>query len=107
MTFYYDFSALLLVATLVIAVVWLVDFFFFRKKRKKGESAPFVVEILKSIFPIVLIVFILRAAIFEPFRIPSGSMKPTLLEGDFILVNKYTYGIRLPLIGTKIWAGKY
>lgn len=102
MTLYYDFSALLLIATLLIGVIWLVDWMFFRKKRKQGTSAPFLIEILKSIFPIVLIVFLLRAFFFEPFRIPSGSMKPTLLEGDFILVNKYIYGLRLPLIGTKI-----
>ena len=105
MIFYYDFSALLFVMTIAIGVIWIADFVFFGKKRKEGESAPFVIEILKSIFPVILIVFVLRAVIYEPFRIPSGSMKPTLLEGDFILVNKHAYGLRLPLIGTKVMAG--
>lgn len=102
MTLYYDFSALLLIATSVTAVLWLGDSMLYRQKRKAGIKANAVIEFAKSIFPILLVVFLLRAVIFEPFRIPSGSMKPTLLEGDFILVNKYIYGLRLPLIGTKI-----
>src|SRR5690606_25884179 len=71
-----------------------------------GEGAavrePVVVEYAKSFFPVLLLVLLLRSFLFEPFRIPSGSMMPTLLEGDFIFVNKFVYGLRLPVINTKI-----
>ena len=66
------------------------------------KNEPILVEYARSFFPIVLIVLLLRSFIAEPFRIPSGSMMPTLLVGDFILVNKFTYGIRLPVINKKI-----
>ncbi|MEM8982198.1 MAG: signal peptidase I [Pseudomonadota bacterium] len=61
-------------------------------------------EFLRSFFPVLLLVLVLRSFIFEPFRIPSGSMKPTLLEGDFVFVSKFSYGIRLPLVHTELFA---
>lgn len=67
-----------------------------------GLRDPIIVEYAKAFFPVILIVLLLRSFLVEPFRIPSGSMTPTLLAGDFILVNKYTYGIRLPVINKKI-----
>ncbi len=63
---------------------------------------PWWVEYGVSFFPVILFVFVLRSFIVEPFRIPSGSMLPTLQSGDLILVNKFTYGLRLPVIDTKI-----
>ncbi|MCS5711083.1 signal peptidase I [Candidatus Berkiella aquae] len=102
-----DFSAMLTIATFIAGVIWAIDAFCFKKKRlqKNNEAQdthePKLVEYARSFFPILLIVLILRSFIVEPFRIPSGSMKPTLLEGDFILVNKFCYGLRLPITGTK------
>ncbi len=65
---------------------------------------PVVVEYARSFFPVLLVVFVLRSFLVEPFQIPSSSMVPTLEVGDYILVNKYTYGIRLPILRTKVAA---
>ena len=70
----------------------------------KEYKEPWYVDYSRSFFPVLIIVLILRSFIAEPFRIPSGSMMPTLLHGDFILVNKFTYGLRLPVLHNKIWA---
>jgi signal peptidase I len=99
------FAAVLLTATLLTGLIWLVDSLALRKKRlaaNKSAADPALVEMAKSFFPVILIVFILRSFLYEPFKIPSGSMIPTLLVGDFILVNKFTYGVRLPVINKKV-----
>lgn len=102
----FDFSFFLLVATLVTGVIWGAYLLMLKVTATPAaeKKEPLVVEYARSFFPIVLIVLLLRSFLAEPFRIPSGSMMPTLLIGDFILVNKFTYGIRLPVINKKIIA---
>lgn len=97
-----NFPLVLLILLVVTGGVWLLDYFVLRHKRVPGSTEPWWVEYPKSFFPIILIVFCLRSFLVEPFKIPSGSMIPTLLIGDFILVNKYTYGIRLPVVNLKV-----
>ncbi|WP_347988790.1 signal peptidase I [Methylomonas sp. AM2-LC] len=100
----YDFSFFLVSATFVTGVVW-GGFWLYLKYTQQPypvEKEPLMVEYARSFFPVVLIVLLLRSFLFEPFRIPSGSMMPTLLIGDFILVNKFSYGVRLPVLNTKI-----
>ncbi len=119
----FDFSAILVLLVAVSGGIWAIDTLFFAPKRYRNEAIaqstvdadasavvnritrpppPVLVDYARSFFPVFLIVLVLRSFIVEPFRIPSGSMIPTLLVGDFILVNKYDYGIRLPLINKKI-----
>jgi signal peptidase I len=102
----FDFSFVLVVATLVTGLIWAADARYFRAKRlRRGAGGavrePVVVEYARSFFPIILIVLLIRSFLFEPFRIPSDSMMPTLLDGDFIFVNKFTYGLRLPVLNTE------
>lgn len=104
----FDFSAILLGLTVLFGVVWGLDRLLFYKKRKaKADAAgqdvqdPVPVDWARSLFPVVLVVLLLRSFVAEPFRIPSGSMMPTLDVGDFILVNKFAYGLRMPAFNNK------
>ncbi len=97
-----DFAAVLLLAAVITGVIWLVDARWARKRRTSDVPEPVVVDMARAFFPVIVVVFLIRSFWVEPFKIPSGSMKPTLLVGDFILVNKYTYGIRLPVLNRKV-----
>ncbi len=105
-----DFSLLLVVLTLLSGLFWLLDSLFFKRRRMDRAVQqkiarprdPVLVEYSRSLFPVLLVVLIFRSFLFEPFKIPSGSMIPTLLVGDFILVNKYAYGVKLPVLNTKV-----
>ncbi len=97
-----NFALFLFLLLVVTGGVWLLDLALLRARRARDAKQPWWVEYSISFFPVILIVFVLRSFLVEPFKIPSSSMVPTLLVGDFILVNKYTYGIRLPVVNRKI-----
>jgi signal peptidase I len=113
-----SFPALLVAATFITGVIWALDALFWAPKRRaraaelaggggqagaeEAVKEPALVEISRSFFPIILAVLVVRSFVVEPFRIPSGSMMPTLLVGDFIVVNKFAYGLRLPVLNTKV-----
>lgn len=107
-----NFSAVLTAVSAVAGLVWAADALLLARWRTaaakvagKSPAAvpePHTVEYARSFFPVVLAVLVVRAFVFEPFRIPSDSMMPTLRDGDFILVEKFAYGLRLPVTHTKI-----
>jgi len=92
------FALFMIVILIVTGLIWLFDILVLRKNRAVGADEPILVEYAKSFFPVILVVFLVRSFIVEPFKIPSGSMMPTLLAGDYILVNKFTYGLRVPIL---------
>ncbi len=106
----FNFELILFYATLTTGIICLIDYLFFVKKRKQRQGGselklPLIIDYARSFFPVLVVVFLLRSFLFEPFRIPSGSLEPTLLMGDFILVNKFDYGVRLPVVHKTIRKG--
>src|SRR5215472_2627679 len=97
-----NFALILFLLTALTGVIALADRVYFSGRRESGAAEPWWIEYAKSFFPVLLIVFLLRSFVAEPFKIPSSSMRPTLEVGDFILVNKFAYGLRLPIIEQKV-----
>lgn len=102
-SFNIDFPLILMAAVLIAGLISLIDILFFAKKRKQNNGKmSLLVEYSRSFFPVLLLVLIIRSFLFQPYRVPTGSLEPTVLPGDFIAVNQYAYGLRLPVLGTKI-----
>ena len=99
--FHLDFAVLLTILTGLTGVGWALDKWRFAPRRAAEEKPAWVLDFSRSFFPVILIVLLLRSFLVEPFRIPSGSMIPTLLVGDFILVNKFAFGLRDPVFHYK------
>ena len=101
----WDFTFLLTFATVITGAIAAADKYVFEPRRKQFEQPtklPMYIDFSRSFFPVILIVLILRSFVVEPFRIPSGSMMPTLQDGDFILVNKFSYGLRMPVLNWEL-----
>ena len=107
-----DFSFMLVLVGAISGAIWGLDQAFFARSRKQAAAAagtapdrvrePIAVEYARSFFPVIVLVLVIRSFLFEPFRIPSDSMMPTLFDGDFIFVSKYSYGLRLPVSNTLV-----
>lgn len=100
-----NFTLLLLILLLATGAIWLAGWAWGRIRGLAPDQRATVVEYARSLFPVILVVFLIRSFVVEPFKIPSGSMRPTLQLKDFILVNKFEYGLRLPIIGWKLTEG--
>jgi signal peptidase I len=100
----FDFSFVLVALAALTGAVWGLDSWLFAARRRERGSArdPVLVDYARSFFPVIVIVLVLRSFLYEPFRIPSDSMMPTLIQGDFIFVNKWRYGLRLPVLNTRV-----
>lgn len=99
----FDFNLILVPATLFFIAVWLLDKFVLKQRATKGRgNENFIITWAYDFWPVLAVVMVLRSFLYEPFNIPSDSMVPTLETGDFILVNKFEYGVRLPIINSKI-----
>lgn len=101
---FHDFLFWLTLVVFITGMITLTDTLVFSKKRKGTDKKPsMIIEYSRAFFPVLLIVLVIRSFIVQGYRVPTGSLKPTILPGDLIAVNQYAYGLRLPVIHTKIW----
>ena len=99
-----NFDFWMLVLSLISGFIYLLDVLFWARKRKPSQKPTKIIEYARSFFPVFFFVLLLRSFLVEPFRIPSGSLEPTLLVGDFLAVNKFAYGFRLPIVEKKVFS---
>ncbi len=103
MPIHIDFPFILTMLVLVTGLIALVDVLFLAKKRvRDGTKVPSIVDFSRAFFPALLLVWIIRSFIIQPYRVPTGSLEPTVLPGDFIAVKQYSYGLRLPIVHLKM-----
>lgn len=100
MSFYFPIILTLLV--FASGAIFLIDILFFKKHRSPGDKLPFFIDNARSFFWVLLVVWVIRSFICQPFVVPTGSLKPTVQPGDFLLVNQYQYGLHMPIWHTLI-----
>jgi signal peptidase I len=101
MKIYFDVPFFLTALVLITGLISLFDILFLAKKRIDKKAYPIVIEYARSFFPMLLLVWAIRSFLIQPYRVPSGSLEPTILPGDFIVVNQFAYGLRFPVFNTK------
>lgn len=100
---YVGFAFGLTVAVFASGIFALIDLTIFRaKRRKSGIKDPVLIEYCRSFFPVLLIVWVIRSFIIQPYRVPTGSLEPTVMPGDFIAVNQFAYGVKFPIGNVKM-----
>lgn len=101
-----DFPLILSIAFLVTGFISLIDWLWLAPRRKKSQHAsskkPLIIDYARSFFPVILIVLVVRSFIIQPWRVPTGSLEPTVLPGDLIVVNQFAYGLKLPVLNTQV-----
>lgn len=97
-----DFSLILTLVLAVTGLILLTDVAILKRRRRTASNVPLPIQYSRSLFPVILVVLVVRSFVIEPFRIPSASMMPGLVDGDFIFVNKFSYALRLPVFNSKI-----
>lgn len=102
MPIHIDFPFILTMLVIITGLIALSDILYFSKKRGDQAVMPYIIEFSKSFFPALLLVWIIRSFIIQPYRVPTGSLEPTVLPGDFIAVKQFSYGLRVPVINKKI-----
>ncbi len=99
----FDFNLILVPVTVAFFAIWAVDKLVLKQRKTKGKQGEnFIITWAYDFWPVLAVVLVLRSFLFEPFTIPSDSMVPTLETGDYILVNKFSYGVRLPIVNNKV-----
>ncbi|MCL5260525.1 MAG: signal peptidase I [Gammaproteobacteria bacterium] len=100
----FDVPFILTSLVIICGLIALIDMVFLAKKRPEGTKRPIWIEYPRSFFPVLLLVLLVRSFLIQPYRVPSGSLEPTILPGDFIVVNQFAYGLRLPVLRNKIYS---
>src|SRR3989338_11623836 len=99
----FDFPFILTSLVVLSGAIALIDVLFFAKKRQlANKKKPMIVDYARSFFPVLLLVWAIRSFIIQPYRVPTGSLEPTVVPGDFIAVSKFSYGLRLPVLNSKL-----
>lgn len=103
MNIFFDVPFILTSLVLISGIIALVDILFLAKKRAVHTKQPLVFEYARSFFPMLLLVWAIRSFLIQPYRVPTGSLEPTILPGDFIVVNQFAYGLKFPVLNTKFF----